>query len=167
ARAAGVRRALAAHLARAGVGSPPGARGRRGVMGSEARERTAVVTRLSAAATRPRRMSDETKERLLAIVSPLALRAVWQLMSWLKLLDARFVPSPLTIAEGGVALIRSGELWMHLQVSLVRLALGFLVGTLPGIAIGLLMGLSRWVRAALDPIVAAPHPIPNTATLRL
>ena len=137
-------------------------------MGSEAREQTAVVRPTATAdAPRPRRMSAETKERLLAIFSPLALLLIWQLMSWFKLLDARFIPSPLTIAEGGVALIRSGELWVHLRVSLVRLALGFLVGTLPGIAIGLLMGLSRWVRAALDPIVAATYPIPKIAILPL
>ena len=111
--------------------------------------------------------SIETKERLLAIGSPLALLVLWQILSWLKVLDARFVPSPLTIFEGGIELIRSGELWMHLRVSLWRLAGGFLLGTIPGIALGLVMGLSRYVRAALDPIVAATYPIPKIAILPL
>ena len=111
--------------------------------------------------------SMETKERLLAIGSPVALLVLWQILSWLNVLDARFVPSPLTIFEGGVQLVRSGELWTHLSVSLWRLAAGFLVGTIPGIAIGLVMGLSRYVRAALDPIVAATYPIPKIAILPL
>lgn len=111
--------------------------------------------------------SMETKERLLAIGSPVALLVLWQIFSWLNVLDARFVPSPLTIFEGGVQLVRSGELWTHLSVSLWRLAAGFLVGTIPGIAIGLVMGLSRYVRAALDPIVAATYPIPKIAILPL
>jgi ABC-type nitrate/sulfonate/bicarbonate transport system permease component len=111
--------------------------------------------------------SMETKERLLAIGSPVALLVLWQILSWLNVLDARFVPSPLTIFEGGVQLVRTGELWTHLSVSLWRLAAGFLVGTIPGIAIGLVMGLSRYVRAALDPIVAATYPIPKIAILPL
>jgi ABC-type nitrate/sulfonate/bicarbonate transport system permease component len=111
--------------------------------------------------------SIEAKERLLAIGSPVALLVIWQVLSWLQMLDARFIPSPLTIFEGGVVLIRSGELWTHLSVSLLRLAAGFVLGTIPGIAIGLLMGLSRYVRAALDPIVAATYPVPKIAILPL
>jgi NitT/TauT family transport system permease protein len=112
-------------------------------------------------------LSAETKERLLAIVSPVALLVVWQAMSWLEVLDARFVPSPITISESGWELIRTGELWEHLGVSLWRLGAGFVVGTLPGIAIGLVMGLSRYVRAGLDPIVAATYPVPKIAILPL
>jgi ABC-type nitrate/sulfonate/bicarbonate transport system permease component len=109
----------------------------------------------------------ETRERMLAIGSPVAMLALWQLMSWLRLLDARFIPSPLTIFAGGVALVRSGELWTHLSVSLLRLGVGFVLGALPGIAVGLVMGLSRYVRAALDPIVAATYPVPKIAILPL
>jgi ABC-type nitrate/sulfonate/bicarbonate transport system permease component len=112
-------------------------------------------------------MSIEARERIIAIVSPLALLLLWQLLSWAKVLDARFVPSPLTIFEGAVVLIRSGELWTHLSVSLVRLGTGFLLGTIPGIAVGLVMGLSRYVRAGLDPIVAATYPVPKIAILPL
>jgi NitT/TauT family transport system permease protein len=109
----------------------------------------------------------ETKERLLAIGAPVALLVVWQGMSWLGVLDARFIPSPLTIFEGALVLIRSGELWTHLSASLLRLAAGFVLGALPGIALGLVMGLSRYVRAALDPLVAATYPVPKIAILPL
>lgn len=116
---------------------------------------------------KPPRMRLETQERLLAIVSPLALLVVWQVMSWMNMLDARFIPSPITIGEGAYRLVESGELWMHLGVSLWRLAAGFVVAAVPGILIGLVMGLSRWVRLILDPIVAATYPIPKIAILPL
>lgn len=116
---------------------------------------------------RPTGWSMQAKERFLAIASPFALLLLWQLLSWAKVLDARFIPSPATIFEGGIALIRSGELWVHLSASLWRLGWGLLLGTIPGIALGLLMGLSRYVRAALDPIVAATYPIPKIAILPL
>ena len=112
-------------------------------------------------------MKPATQERLLAVASPLALLVLWQALSWARVLDARFVPSPLTIFEGGWALIRSGELWLHLRASLVRLIAGFVLGAVPGIALGLLMGMSRLARAALDPLVAATYPVPKIAVLPL
>jgi ABC-type nitrate/sulfonate/bicarbonate transport system permease component len=116
---------------------------------------------------RLRGMSVDAKERVIAIGSPVALLVLWQVLSWLNLLDARFIPSPLTIFEGAVVLIRTGELWTHLSVSLLRLAGGFVLGSVPGIALGLVMGLSRYVRAALDPLVAATYPVPKIALLPL
>src|SRR6185369_3843977 len=46
-------------------------------------------------------------------------------------------------------------------------ACGFALGAIPGIIIGILMGLNRYLRAALDPIVAATYPIPKIAILPL
>jgi NitT/TauT family transport system permease protein len=112
-------------------------------------------------------MRPETEERLLSIASPLALLIVWQIASSVGALDARFVPSPVSIGVAGYDLIATGELFIHLQVSLFRIFAGFALGAVPGIAIGLLMGLSRRMRAALDPIVAALYPIPKIALLPL
>ena len=92
------------------------------------------------ASEKHRGLTTDAQERLLAILSPIALLVFWQVLSWFKVLDARFIPSPLTISEGAWALIVSGELWVHLRVSLLRLLAGFLVGAVPGIVIGLLMG---------------------------
>ena len=113
------------------------------------------------------RLSHAAQERMLAILSPIALLVIWQVLSSMKVFDARYVPSPVSIFEAGWALTESGELWTHLKVSVLRLVAGFLVGAIPGIAIGLVMGLNRLVRAALDPIVAATYPIPKIALLPL
>lgn len=109
----------------------------------------------------------ETQERLLSIVSPIVLLLLWQGASSVGLLDPRFVPSPISIGYAAYALIASGELFVHLKVSLLRILVGFVVGAVPGIALGLLMGMSRWVRATIDPIVAAIYPIPKIALLPL
>jgi NitT/TauT family transport system permease protein len=109
----------------------------------------------------------ETKERLLSIVSPIALLVLWQLLSWGGVLDPRFVPSPIGIGAAAYELIRDGELLHHIWVSLLRVAAGFLIGAVPGMAIGLAMGISRWARAAIDPVVAALFPIPKISLLPL
>lgn len=112
-------------------------------------------------------LSMETKERLLSIVSPVALLVLWQLLSWAGALDPRFVPSPIGIGAAAYGLILDGELFHNIWVSLLRILAGFLIGAIPGILIGLAMGISRWARAAIDPIVAALFPIPKIALLPL
>ncbi|MCW5771364.1 MAG: ABC transporter permease [Rhodospirillaceae bacterium] len=112
-------------------------------------------------------LSTEAKERIVAILSPIAILAFWQTLSWVGILDQRFVPSPVSIALSGYGLIVTGELFVHIEASLARLFAGFALGIVPGILLGLVMGLSRWVRAALDPIVSALYPVPKIAILPL
>ena len=112
-------------------------------------------------------MRTVTRERALTILSPLAVLVVWQIASDAGLIDQRYVPSPVAIAEAGWALAASGELGKHIWASLRRLAVGFVLGAVPGILIGIVMGLNRWVRAVLDPIIAALYPIPKVAILPL
>ena len=112
-------------------------------------------------------MRKVNQERALAILSPLAVLGLWQIASGMGLIDERYVPSPVAIARAGWALSISGELGRDVFDSLYRLAIGFVVGAVPGILIGIVMGLSRLVRAALDPIVAALYPIPKVAILPL
>jgi ABC-type nitrate/sulfonate/bicarbonate transport system permease component len=109
----------------------------------------------------------EAKERLLSVISPVALLVLWQLLSWAGALDPRFVPSPIGIGLAAYGLILDGELFHHVWISLLRVGAGFLVGAVPGIAIGLAMGISRWARAAIDPVVAALFPIPKISLLPL
>ncbi len=112
-------------------------------------------------------LSVEARERIVAILSPTVILLVWQFSSWAGFIDARFIPSPVSIGAAAYHLTATGELFVHLEASLARLLAGFAIGTVPGIAIGLLMGLSRWVRAAVDPLVSALYPIPKIAILPL
>ena len=65
------------------------------------------------------------------------------------------------------AMTRTGELPYHTLVSVRRIVLGFLLGAVPAVAVGLAMGLSRPVRAALMPLVSAVYPIPKIAVYPL
>ncbi|MSP77551.1 MAG: ABC transporter permease [Rhodospirillaceae bacterium] len=112
-------------------------------------------------------MRKANQERALAILSPLAVLMVWQICSDAGLISRRYVPSPVAIAEAAWALMLTGELWVHIGTSLYRLAVGFVIGAVPGVLLGMVMGLNRWVRAAVDPLVAALYPIPKIAILPL
>jgi ABC-type nitrate/sulfonate/bicarbonate transport system permease component len=121
------------------------------------------------ARTRKKRrgLGAQGRDRLLAVLSPLALLALWELLSRAGVLDERFFPAPTSIISTFVDLAQSGELWSNTWVSVRRVLLGLVLGAVPALVIGLLMGLYRPVRAALEPIVAATYPIPKSAIVPL
>ncbi|HET6781791.1 MAG TPA: ABC transporter permease [bacterium] len=101
--------------------------------------------------------------RWLAVVSPLALLLVWEILSQTGVVDPRFFPPPSTIVRTLASMIRTGELPFHIGVSLRRILIGFVLGSIPAVLLGLAMGLARPVRALFMPIVAAIYPIPKIA----
>lgn len=78
-----------------------------------------------------------------------------------------FLPPPSQISRVLWQMATSGELARHIGASLSRVVWGFLIGAGPGIAIGLLIGRYRGLRAVIDPLVAATYPIPKIALLPL
>lgn len=108
-------------------------------------------------------MRSQALDRWLAAASPVALVVLWEGLSRAGVFDPRFVPSPTVIGRTLLALMRTGELPYHVGVSLERILVGFLVGAVPAVALGLAMGLNRSLRALLMPVVAAIYPIPKIA----
>jgi ABC-type nitrate/sulfonate/bicarbonate transport system permease component len=106
-------------------------------------------------------------ERLLKVLSPVALLLIWEAMARIGWLDLRFFPPPSKVVVTLGELTASGELWRHLYATLYRVWWGFVLGAVPGVLLGLAMGLNRWMRAVLDPIIAATYPLPKTAMVPL
>ena len=101
--------------------------------------------------------------RWLAVISPLGLLLVWEILSRTGVADPRFFPPPSTIIRTLADMVRSGELPFHIGVSLRRILIGFVLGSVPAVLLGLAMGLARPLRALFMPIVAAIYPIPKIA----
>lgn len=101
--------------------------------------------------------------RGLALIAPLVFLGLWEVLSRTGTLDARFFPPPSAILNTLAGMARSGELALHVGVSVRRIILGFLLGAVPAVAVGLAMGLSRPVRTLLMPLVSAIYPIPKIA----
>ena len=112
-------------------------------------------------------LSGKTRERLLYLISPIALIALWQVLLMLGVGDRRFIPAPSDIAQRFVKLVASGELAWHVGVTLYRVALGYVIGAVPAVAIGLLMAMFKPVRIFFDPLIAALFPIPKIALMPL
>ena len=97
----------------------------------------------------------------------MGLLLLWELCGRLGLLNPLFFPVPSLILLRFIAMLADGEIQANLTITLFRLFTGFLLGTIPGILIGLLMGASEKIRLLLDPIVAATYPIPKLAIFPL
>jgi ABC-type nitrate/sulfonate/bicarbonate transport system permease component len=82
-------------------------------------------------------------------------------------LSALFFPAPSVVVMTIVRLFRSGELVTHTRATLLRVVFGLVLGGVPGLLVGLAMGWWRPLREALDPLVAALHPLPKIAVLPL
>ena len=112
-------------------------------------------------------LSAKSQERLLYLVSPVALLVLWQVLLMLGIGDRRFVPAPSDIAWRYWEMVKSGELARHTAITLYRVFVGFLVGCIPGIVVGLLMAMFRPVRIFFDPLIASLFPIPKIALMPL
>ena len=112
-------------------------------------------------------MSPKTQERLLFLISPIGLIALWQMLLMAGIGDRRFVPAPSDIAWRYWEMVASGELAQHTIATLWRVFAGFFLGSIPGIAVGLLMAMFRPVRIFFDPLIATLFPIPKIALMPL
>jgi len=88
-------------------------------------------------------MSAKTRDRLLYLISPLALLLLWELLLRNGIGDRRFIPAPSDIALRFWQLSLNGELLAHTLATVARASAGFIIGVVPAIAIGLAMAMWR------------------------
>jgi ABC-type nitrate/sulfonate/bicarbonate transport system permease component len=100
-----------------------------------------------------------------ALAVPLGLLVLWELCSRLALMSPRYFPAPTTI--GGVLAdgLAAGDLGAHTLVTLTRLGAAFAIAAVPAVPLGLLMGIARPVRDAVEPYIAFIFPVPKIALL--
>ena len=113
------------------------------------------------------RLGARRRERLLSIASPVGLLLTWELAAQFGFIDVRFFPAPSAIIAKLIEMARSGELTENVLISLQRIVLGFLLGGVPAIGIGIAMGIWRPIRAIVDPLIVATYPIPKSSLLPL
>ncbi|SAK78839.1 binding-protein-dependent transport system inner membrane protein [Caballeronia fortuita] len=93
-------------------------------------------------------------------IVPVLCALLWTLGSRYGWISAQVLPSPALVFDTLGALVKSGDLWMHLSASMTRAAVGFGGGVLLGIALGGLLGLSRTLEAYVLPSFNAIVQVP-------
>jgi sulfonate transport system permease protein len=119
-----------------------------------------VVTRSANAVARLERL-------LLSLALPVGLAAAWELAVRAGLSDGRLVPPPSRIFEEFAELWRAGELSRHVVATLLRVAVGFGLGTVAGTLLGALAGYSSLTRRLIDPTLQGLRAVPSIAWIPL
>ena len=125
-----------------------------------------VLRRTPGAAERhPRRFV--RRRRVISIVlawgTPVLLFALWQWAAASHIIDTRFFPAPSRIWHAGINGVRDGVLTDAVGDSVKKLLVGYVIGVLGGVAIGVLLGLSWIARAALENTLIALYTLPKLA----
>ena len=111
---------------------------------------------------RPSRVWAKTGESIAyAIGFPLILIVIWGV--WATVAPAKFFPSPAELARAFVETWIGPAFVTDVLPSLGRLAIGILLAVTIGIVAGAVIGLTRWLRELLEPMLeffrAVPPPV--------
>ena len=111
--------------------------------------------------------TDRIYYTLLPLASLMGILLLWELCGRLGLLNPLFFPVPSLIGIAFFGMLAEGEIQANLSITLFRVFVGFLIGTVSGLVVGLCMGASEKVRLFLDPVVAATYPVPKLSIFPL
>ncbi|MBM7650954.1 NitT/TauT family transport system permease protein [Neobacillus cucumis] len=95
----------------------------------------------------------------------LVVLLIWSIAAALS--DPQFLPSPLVVWQGAVDLSKDGSLFYFMWASFLRVIIGWTLGNLIAIPIGLLIGRFTGLRVLLDPIINFVRFIPPLAFITL
>lgn len=102
-----------------------------------------------------------------AITIPVIILIIWQLAGVFGLVSKTVLPTPLDIFLTFQELIKTGELFGHLSISVFRAAAGFFIGGGLGIILGTIVGFSTRSEQYLDPSVQMLRTVPHLAVAPL
>ena len=105
--------------------------------------------------------------RWAALLAFVLVVAAWEASGRLKLVSPLFLPPPSAVAAALRELVADGTLAVDLGASLLRIGVGWAMGTAAGILAGFAIGIWSVARAVGVPAVSAFFPIPKIALLPL
>jgi ABC-type nitrate/sulfonate/bicarbonate transport system permease component len=97
----------------------------------------------------------------------LVLAVVWEITVRLNVFPRVLMPSLVDIGSAAIRMALDGSLFHHIASSVWRLLVGFVIGALAGIGLGMVMGQSQKAERFFLPLLSALMPIPSLAWIPL
>lgn len=108
-------------------------------------------------------MKTQMRAMASSVALTLALLTGWALIAGLEWISPVFLPGPVATFQSLSEGLRQGEL-LHLTLGTIeRMAYGWALASLIGIALGALIGISPLLRAWLQPMLEVIRPLPASA----
>jgi len=109
----------------------------------------------------------KSRRRRLVLSTQLSLLFIfiglWELAGQLKWIDVLIFSYPSKVARQIAKDAMSGELWPHLGITVAETAVGFLLGTLIGTALAVVIWWSPFLCRVLDPYMVVFNSMPKVA----
>lgn len=97
----------------------------------------------------------------------LSLSFVWILLSYAKLVDEVFLPSPSNVIESLFSSLLNPDYWKEIGVSVYRVFMGFLLACILGIPLGILAGTFKFAESFIVPVSEFIRYMPAAAFIPL
>jgi NitT/TauT family transport system permease protein len=101
---------------------------------------------------------------LLSAASLLIAFAIWQVLSTF-IFNPFLIPPPLEVIRTAIPMVMSGEIFADVRISMTRVLVGFVSGSLIGIVLGVLLGRIRILHDLLGPIMELLRYLSPTAMI--
>jgi NitT/TauT family transport system permease protein len=101
--------------------------------------------------------------RMLGVLSIVGGLAIWEFFSRVVVNNALFLAAPTQIMAALWNLTASGELQHHIGISALEFALGFVIASVLGIALGVGMASSVTIKQTMQPWVSGIYATPTIA----
>jgi taurine transport system permease protein len=116
-------------------------------------------------------LTSEQITRLISVATILIFAFLWWTVTELHLVTSLFLPAPHEVIGQFIAVIEDGyanaPLTAHLAASLSRIAVAAIIAFCLAVPIGILMGLSPWIKGIFDPPIEFYWPLPPLSYLPL
>ena len=90
--------------------------------------------------------------------------AGWQFLSSF-VFNPFLIPPPLVVFETMVPMVKNGEIFRHVAISLARVGVGFATGCAAAILLGVILGRIKLVNDLLDPVIELLRYLSPTAMI--
>ncbi|SHH02911.1 ABC transporter permease [Tepidibacter thalassicus] len=88
---------------------------------------------------------------------------LWEIAANLKIIDVFLTSKPSDIFKLFIKFCKSGELFKHIGISVYETILGFILGTVGGIIIAIILWWNNTLAKILDPFLVVLNALPKTA----
>ncbi|MFF2290508.1 ABC transporter permease [Peribacillus butanolivorans] len=109
------------------------------------------------------KQSKMAKSAFRGLFLPVVVLIAWQSLGSVGILPAQLFSSPLLIVTTFIDLVQTGEMAIHLQISLTRALLGFALGGFLGLLIGVIVGMQKKSEEYLNPSIQMLRTVPLLA----
>lgn len=93
----------------------------------------------------------------------IAFVALWEILAVNGVIDTFILSSPSRILRTIVDLYSSGNLFYHISTTLIEAIIGFLIATLGGYIIAIILWWNDYLRRILDPYIVVLNSLPKIA----